>query len=246
MTTLSTLILLGRLAGHLGRAYDRLGVRRVARPIDPIRLLSTSAARPSVRCRDEEARRDARGSGLRPISASYLEGESWLAWKVLLIAIMGEQLTDDERVVSRPSQDALMEPLEIVREFWAIIGRRGGKSRATAVLGAYIAACCDHRGALAPGEIGVLPILAASTRQAQQLYNFMAGIFATVPRFSGLVNDSTGDTLRLATGVNIMVAPASGARSDRSPRSARSPTSWPSGGPLTTTALIRTRRSLAR
>ena len=84
-----------------------------------------------------------------------------------------------------------------------------GKAALRASLASYIAACCDHRSALAPGEVGVLPILAASTRQAQQLFNFISGIFATVPRFNGLLNDSTGDTLRLKTGVNITVTPAS-------------------------------------
>ena len=33
---------------------------------------------------------------------SVLAGESWRAWRVLLIAAMGEPLTDDERATVQP------------------------------------------------------------------------------------------------------------------------------------------------
>ena len=64
-----------------------------------------------------------------------------------------------------------MEPVE---EFWGVIGRRGGKTRAMAVLAAFVAACVDHRHVLAPGERGVLPILAVSTAQAATAFNFVS------------------------------------------------------------------------
>ena len=47
-----------------------------------------------------------------------------------------------------------------------VLGRHwppGGKTRSMAVLAGYLAACVDHRDALAPGERGVIPLLAAST-----------------------------------------------------------------------------------
>jgi hypothetical protein len=138
----------------------------------------------------------------------YLVGESWAAWRALLIAIMGEALfaalTGRER-----------EPGEIVREFWGVIGRRGGKSRAVSVLASFIAGCCDHRAVLAPGERGVLPVMAASTTQAQQIFNFIAGVFDSVPRLGALVESRTADTLCLKTGVDVRVRPAS-ARTIRS------------------------------
>lgn len=139
----------------------------------------------------------------------YLKGDTWAAWRVLLIAIMGEPLTEAERAIFKSLTGRECEPKERLREFWGIIGRRGGKSRAMAVLASYLAACCDHRDVLAPGERGVLPILAATTKQAQQFFNFVSGIFAEVPRFKGLVREAMSDTLRLKTGVDITVSPAS-------------------------------------
>jgi hypothetical protein len=141
--------------------------------------------------------------------AGVLSGESWRCWRVLLIAIVGEELTDEERVIFAALTGREREPLEPVEEFWAIIGRRGGKTRAVAVLAAYIAACCDHRDVLAPGERGILPILASTTLQAGQAFNFCTGIFAAAPNLKDLVESETADVLSLKTGVDIQVRPAS-------------------------------------
>ena len=138
-----------------------------------------------------------------------LEGDSWAAWRVLLIATVGEELTEDERVVFKALTGRETEPLEPCEEFWAVIGRRGGKTRAMAVLAAYIAALVDHHGVLGPGERGVVPILAASTQQAVQAYNFTAGVFANAPQLKGLVETATADTLRLRNGIDIQIRPAS-------------------------------------
>jgi hypothetical protein len=59
-----------------------------------------------------------------------LEGDSWAAWRVLLIAIVGERLTKRERVVFKGLTGRDSEPGEPVEEFWGVIGRRGGKTRA--------------------------------------------------------------------------------------------------------------------
>jgi hypothetical protein len=83
----------------------------------------------------------------RNLLGGVLAGDSWRAWRVLLIAAMGEPLTEDERTLTggRPQ-----EPLQRVEEFVGVIGRRGGKSRAIAVLATYIAALCTHTDTLVP------------------------------------------------------------------------------------------------
>ena len=130
-------------------------------------------------------------------------------WRVLLIAIVGEELTDDERARLQSLTGREREPLEPVEEFWGVIGRRGGKTRAMAVLAAYLAACVDHRESLAPGERGVIPLLAASVQQAASAFAFVEGVFAVAPNLKDLVDGATSDTLSLTTGVDIQVRPAS-------------------------------------
>src|SRR6516165_7258002 len=83
-------------------------------------------------------------------------GDSWRSWRTLLIAAMGEELREDERDIFSQLTDREHEPLQRVDQFAAVIGRRGGKSRAMATLATYIAGLCDHTDALVPGERGVL------------------------------------------------------------------------------------------
>ena len=56
-----------------------------------------------------------------------------------MIAAMGEALTDDERALFTQLTGREREPLQRVEEFVAVVGRRGGKSRAMATLACYIA-----------------------------------------------------------------------------------------------------------
>jgi len=92
----------------------------------------------------------------------------WLATPgrigVLLIAIAGEELEEAEAVAFKVLSDRAGAPAEAAREFWAAprVGRRGGKSRAAAILAAWLAACKDYRSILAPGERGQLQVLSAA------------------------------------------------------------------------------------
>ncbi|MDB5593727.1 MAG: hypothetical protein JWM36_688 [Hyphomicrobiales bacterium] len=140
---------------------------------------------------------------------TVLAGDSWAAWRILLIAMLGEPLTAEERVVFHALTGREVEPGEPVDEFWGIIGRRGGKSRAIAVLGAYIGALVDIKHLLAPGEPAVLPILSASVSQAKKIYQYVDGIFSNVPALKRLVLEQTADTIKLATRVEIEVKAAS-------------------------------------
>ena len=135
-------------------------------------------------------------------------GESLAAWRALLIAALGEELNDAERRLFEDVTARERRPLEPVAEFWAVIGRRGGKTRAMGVLAAFLAGCCDHRDVLGPGERGKVPLLAASTLQAAQAFAFVSGVFHASRHLAELVENVTADTLSLATGVDVEVRPA--------------------------------------
>lgn len=138
-----------------------------------------------------------------------IPGESWLPWRALLIASMGEALTDEEREVFSAITGRESEPLERVEEFWGVVGRRGGKTRAAGTLGAYIATCCDFSAVLAPGERGVLPILAASTTQAGRAFMHVRGVLEHSPGLADMIDgEPTADTIRLTAPIDIVVRPA--------------------------------------
>ncbi len=143
------------------------------------------------------------------IFGTVLAGKSWSAWRVLLIAAMGEELTEPEREIFRQLTGREYEPKTRCEEFWAIVGRRGGKTRAIAVLAAYIAALCDWSDVLAPGERATLPIVSASLWQAGKAHQYLSGIFSTVPALKKLKIGETSDTISLSTRVDIECRPAS-------------------------------------
>jgi hypothetical protein len=136
-----------------------------------------------------------------------LAGESWSAWRTLLIALMGEELTDEERAVFRKLTGREREPLRRVEEFVGVIGRRGGKSRACSVLCCYVSALCEHE--LVPGERGVVLCIAPDQRQAAIVLEYCEAAFRGSPMLAQLVANRTADALELSNGIVVEVRAAS-------------------------------------
>lgn len=132
-------------------------------------------------------------------------GDSWAAWRVLLMTIVGEPLTDDEREVFRSLTGRQNEPQAPVREFTGAVGRRGGKSRAMGTLAAYLAGCCDYRHVLAPGQRGRLPVIAMSKEQADEVMQYCAGAFEQSVALRSLVENRTTTELSLRSRIDIQV-----------------------------------------
>jgi hypothetical protein len=138
---------------------------------------------------------------------SVLAGPSWEAWRVLLVAAMGETLLDDERALFKSLTGREREPLQMVEEFVGVIGRRGGKSRAISVLATYIAGLCNHP-ALVRGERGVLLCIAPDQRQAAITLDYATAAFEASPILKQLIANKTSDTLELTNRITIEVRAA--------------------------------------
>jgi hypothetical protein len=138
-----------------------------------------------------------------------LVGDSWAAWRVLLIAAMGERLTRAERALFAKLTGRSREPGNRVEELWAVIGRRGGKSRAMSVLAAYLGALCAHSDRLAPGETGIVLCIAPDQKQAGIVLNYCEAAFRAAPILAQLIANRTSDTLELTTGISIEVRASS-------------------------------------
>ena len=136
-----------------------------------------------------------------------LSGDSWATWRILLIAAMGEPLNDSERATFKQLTGREREPGQRVDELEAVVGRRGGKSRAMSVLATYLTALCDHP--LSPGERGVLLLVAPDQRQAKISLDYAAANFERSPILGQLVSARNSDTIELKNGTNIEVRSAS-------------------------------------
>jgi hypothetical protein len=133
-----------------------------------------------------------------------LPGPSWKPWRTFLIGCMGEPLDDAERAIWKAITGREREPEHRCEEVIGIVGRRGGKSRATATLAGYIAGCCDHP-ALVPGERGQVMCVAADTEQAGVLLNYIEATFRTSPLLRQLVETRTQRMIKLTNRVDIAV-----------------------------------------
>jgi hypothetical protein len=143
----------------------------------------------------------------KQLLGGVLAGPSWQAWRVLMIAAMGEALDDDERVLFTQLTGRAHEPLQRVEELDAVVGRRGGKSRAMATLAAYIAGLCTHP--LVRGEKGVLLCIAPDQKQASIVLDYATAAFEASPILRQLIASRTSDALELIDGTTIEVRAAS-------------------------------------
>jgi hypothetical protein len=146
--------------------------------------------------------RDALGD--RALLGNVLQGESWSAWRTLLIAAMGEPLTDAERVIFKQLTQREHEVCLPAEEFLAVIGRRGGKSRAISVLATYIAALCSH-SALVPGERGILLCIAPDQDQAAIVLDYIEANFRSSPILRQLIEQRTQRAIKLTNHIDIEV-----------------------------------------
>jgi len=138
-----------------------------------------------------------------------LPGESWRAWRILLIAAVGEALTDDERVTFKALTGREREPGQMVEVFLAVAGRRSGKSRAMSVLSVYLAALVDWSADLALGERGIALYLAPTERQAAVAHRYSAELLDHVELLRTRIIDRTMSTVELRGGIDLETQPAS-------------------------------------
>ena len=135
---------------------------------------------------------------------TVLAGPSWQAHRLCQIAALGEELTDDERVLFTQLTGRDHEPGQRVEQYVAVIGRRGGKSRAISVVATYIAGLCEHP-ALVPGETGVLLIVAQDQRAADVVLDYTDAAFRASPILRQLIKQRTARSLVLTNGIEIEV-----------------------------------------
>jgi hypothetical protein len=116
------------------------------------------------------------------------------------LAICGEPLLADELPIFKEltgGRDYV--PGMRVEEFIGVIGRRGGKSRAIAVLVAYVTGLCEHPEPVL-GERG-----AADQEQALTCLGYVEGTFRQSPILRQLIESKTQKQIRLTNRLLIMV-----------------------------------------
>jgi ribosomal protein L37AE/L43A len=90
------------------------------------------------------------------------------------------------------------------REAYLVCGRRSGKSIISALIAVFVATLRSYKEFLAPGEQGVVMVLAADRRQARVIFNYVSS-FLESPLLKGLVLAKRKESIELSNGVRIEV-----------------------------------------
>jgi hypothetical protein len=137
------------------------------------------------------------------LGAALGDPASWRTWLAVLRAAFGLRLNDKQREAFAAVAGARRPPTARVRELWAIVGRRGGKSRIAAAIACYLAAFTEHR--LAPGEVGAVLVLAASQDQAKAVFSYCKAFLTSSPTLRSEIDSENRSEIRLKNGIVITI-----------------------------------------
>jgi hypothetical protein len=135
------------------------------------------------------------------LGAALGPARSWRTWLIILRAAFGETLTPAELKTFAQVAGGRKPPNERVRELWVAAGRRGGKSRIAAALAVFFG--CFVKYKLAPGEVGMILVLAMSMDQAKVVFNFAVAFLQSSPLLKKEIVDVTRNEIRLRNGLVI-------------------------------------------
>jgi hypothetical protein len=135
--------------------------------------------------------------------------ETWRAWRAFLAACFALPMDGDAIACYRTHTGRTDLPTTQFREAFCVVGRRGGKSAVAALIACYLATFRDYSEVLAPGETGIVMLLAADRRQARVLLGYINGFFDNVPALRRLLLNRTQESLTLNNRIRIEIHTAS-------------------------------------
>ena len=137
------------------------------------------------------------------LGAALGDPATWSTWLATLKAAFGISLSREERRAFASVAGSRAPPDKRVRELWAIVGRRGGKSRIAAAIAVYLAVFVKYQ--LSPGEVGMVLVLAASQAQARVVFSYAKAFVESSPVLRQEIDSITRNEIRLRNGIVIAI-----------------------------------------
>jgi len=137
------------------------------------------------------------------LGAALGDPATWQTWRAVLKAAFGLDLNRDEARAFASVAGSRAPPSQRVRELWAIVGRRGGKSQMAALIAVFLACFVKHK--LSRGEHGMVLALAASTEQARIVFNYAKAFLTESPVLRQEIDAITRSEIRLKNGITIAI-----------------------------------------
>jgi hypothetical protein len=133
----------------------------------------------------------------------------WAAWRCFLAAVFGLPIPTDAADVFHACTALQDAPVARAAETYAIVGRRGGKTKIMSLIAAYLAAFEDWRPFLSRGERAHVMLVSKDREQAGIAFSYLESLFLEHPHLKMLVKDSSAGLLELRNSVTVKVAAAS-------------------------------------
>ncbi|MBA4411587.1 MAG: hypothetical protein C0397_19490 [Odoribacter sp.] len=132
---------------------------------------------------------------------------TWVSWLTALRCLYGlpiKKQKNQELVLQCTSRKTL--PTDEFRTALFLTGRRSGKSRIAAIIGAFEAALSGREKCLAPGEVGLVSIVSPSRDQSQIIKNYIRAIFTADLLSAEIVQENKlKGFFSLSNGVHIQI-----------------------------------------
>lgn len=149
-----------------------------------------------------------RGTILKCMDMAGMTGHQWDPWRTFWQAVFALPMNKANRERFAKHAGGREPPSAPVSEVWALVGRRGGKSRNMGIAAGFLAIRRDYRTLLGPGEQAIIPVIAADRKQARQVLNYLKG-FCALKAIEPYVGRILTWSVEFTTGVTVEVATAS-------------------------------------
>jgi phage terminase large subunit-like protein len=137
------------------------------------------------------------------LGAALGDWRSWATWLAVLRAAFGLSLDAQQQQAFTKVAGARSLPTRPVRELWAIVGRRDGKSRMAAAIAVFLACFVKHR--LAKGERGMVLVLSGTTEQSRTVFDYARAFLEESPILQKEIASYTRSEIRLQNGIIIAI-----------------------------------------
>jgi hypothetical protein len=139
----------------------------------------------------------------------FRDRATWESWLTFLAALFGLPLAPHQLALYRECTGRSEPPTAPATEGWLICGRRAGKSFMLAICAVYLSAFHQYRQYLAPGERGVVLVVASDRKQARVIFRYVKALLLGVPMLRKLIERETGEAYDLNNGTSIEIMTAS-------------------------------------
>jgi hypothetical protein len=131
---------------------------------------------------------------------------TWLNWMVALRCLYGLPIKKDKNLaLIKECTGRNSLPPDGFDTALLLTGRRSGKSKISAIIGAYESTLSGREKLLSKGELGMVAILAPTKKQGRIVKNYLRAVFEETPILENEIVNETAEGFSLSNGVLVEI-----------------------------------------